>query len=78
MSNSRSVRAALILAFSVAASGCGSSGAGAPFGASAPLALAGLAGMATTLSVGGFTDEAGIGAQALLVRTQDQPLIDLA
>jgi hypothetical protein len=43
MSNSRSVRTALMLAFIVVSSGCGSTGAGAPFGPAAPIAPNGLA-----------------------------------
>jgi hypothetical protein len=48
MLNSRSVHTALMLAFTIALSGCGGSGAGVPFGASAPVATTGLAGTATT------------------------------
>jgi hypothetical protein len=54
MYNSSSKRTALMVALAViAATGCGGSGAGAPIGASAPVAATGLGTMATTLNVSG-------------------------
>lgn len=54
MSSSRSVCTALMLALIVASSGCGGTGAGAPFEASTPGAPSGRAGTATT-NAGGDT-----------------------
>lgn len=55
MSYSRSVRAALLFAFFVALSGCGTGGAGVPFGASAPVETTGLSRAATTTHTAGDT-----------------------